>query len=221
MGRAVVHDPEDPARIAVGWLIHNLSNEPAEWKNPGRLFTSAEELRAVDVPGSQVRPSAAARILVLDPGRTPRSGRRRCMLAEPCLDARFLVGAQHELAGPQRLSVPPPGIQVEDPSPFLRKGGIARENPTPVLPRPDRVLAQPAPDGRAADCRHDARPLGLTRNVGAAQPGERHAELGGEFTGDRFNLNDDLWGEKPGDDPGAEVLPSLAAHRERSVCARD
>src|ERR1700736_2696708 len=43
--------------------------------------------------------------------------------------------------------------------------------------------------------------------------------LGRQFTSQSFNLNDELWGEKSGDDPGEHALPTLQGDPQRSACA--
>ena len=50
--------------------------------------------------------------------------------------------------------------------------------------------------------------LDAVRQVGHAERGQRHTQIDGQFAGQRLDLNGELWGEKPGGDPGGPVLPS-------------
>jgi hypothetical protein len=45
-------------------------------------------------------------------------------------------------------------IKIEHPLGLYLKISIAMENPTTVLPRPDGVLLQPAPEGSSSDAAH-------------------------------------------------------------------
>ena len=218
---AVVHDPEDAAGVPIGRLGHDLGDESLEGRDPGRGLAAAEELGAVDIEGGQVGPGAATRVLVFDPRRPPGTGRDGGVPSEPRLDAGLLVGADHEVRGVEGCPLPLAGVQVENAPRLGRERGIARENPHPVLPGADGILGEPAPHGGAAHGGHEARPGGLAGKVGATQPGQGESPGGGQFTGEGFDLHDDLWGETPGAAPGGDAPPARVSVRRRSVCARD
>jgi hypothetical protein len=78
------------------------------------------------------------------------------MFAPSGLDAGLLVGAEHVVAWSQGFALPAPLVKIEDAASFASKVGIARENPTAMTPGPQRILAEPAPNGGAADLRDDA-----------------------------------------------------------------
>jgi len=42
---------------------------------------------------------------------------------------------------------------------------------------------------------------------------------GGQFTGESLDLHHQFWGEKPGGDPGEDVLPDPAVGLRRNACA--
>jgi len=52
----------------------------------------------------------------------------------------FLVGRYHELIIFQRLTFPLAGIQIQQAAGLVGEVGIARENPTPVVPGTDGVV---------------------------------------------------------------------------------
>src|SRR5688500_2294713 len=173
MGRAVVDDPEHPAGRAVGLLAHDLIDQTVERRDPGLDFAAAEQLGAMDVPGGEIGPGAGPLIFVLDPDRLARPRRQRGMLAPACLDAGLLVGAQHIIAPSQGKTLPAPLIEIEDATGLGGEVGIAREDPAAMAPGPQCILAEPAPQGRAADRSH--QPLS---NALLAQIAERPAGQG-------------------------------------------
>jgi len=72
-----------------------------------------------------------------------------------------------------------------------------------------------------ADAGHQPRAFGLPRHIGHAQTRKRQVLRCRQFTGQRLDLNDQLWGEKPEVDPGGLVLPSPPIAPCKSACATD
>src|SRR5712692_10414141 len=140
----------------VGFLLHDVLDEPIERGNPVPRLAPAKQARPVDIPRRQVRPGTAPTILVLDVQRPARRDRRRGMAALTGLNAGLLVGRDHIVARPQRAALPLPGIEIQHRTGALGKARVARKQPTPMAPRPNRVGIQPAPEGRLADGRHEA-----------------------------------------------------------------
>ena len=135
----------------------------------------------MDVPRGQVGPRAAALVLVLDVHRAAGGGWQGGVPAAAGLDARFLVGRQDVLIGPQGLALPRAGVEIQDPPGLGRKRRVAREDPTAMAPRAQGVLAEPAPQRGLADlgdqpwataacCRSrtDQRARGSPRCVGSS-----------------------------------------------------
>ncbi len=143
------------------------------------------------------------------------------MTAEAGLDARFFVRRNDKVIGGQRAALVLTGVEIEDAPRLDRKLGIAREDPGAVLPRANRVFVQPPPDGLVADPGDNARPLRLAHDISGTQPGERQAERCRQLTRERFNLDDEFWGEKPGADPGVGVPPGPPCVPGRIACATD
>jgi len=135
------------------------------------------------------------------------------MDASPSLDAGLFVGREHKFIPAQRLILPEPLIKVQETTGFGGKVRIARKNPAAVLPRPDGVLVQPAPDGRIADAGHQSGLNGLAGDLGHTPARQWDLMLAGQLTGQGFNLHHHFWGEKTGAGPVGEVPPSQSSVR--------
>ena len=129
------------------------------------------------------------------------------MNAHSRLDAGLLVGGDDVLVLAQRLPLPASLVQVQDAPGLGLEVRIARKDPAAVLPRPNGVFVQPAPDGAVADARDQARALGVSRHIGHAESRQGQAKVGRQFAGKRLDLNRELWGERPEGDPGGPFLP--------------
>lgn len=112
MRGAVVHDPEHSPRVAIRRLRHDLGHQAIERLDAGGLLATAEELRAMNIHRSQVRPGAAPRVLVLDTSGLAWTGRQGGMLANARLDAGLFVSGEHELVVSQGAAFPVPRVQV-------------------------------------------------------------------------------------------------------------
>ena len=66
MTGAVVNNPKDPMRMAVGILMHDLLNQAVEGDDGAAGFAMAVDLGLVDIPGGQIGPGTEASILMLD-----------------------------------------------------------------------------------------------------------------------------------------------------------
>src|SRR5947207_4255486 len=217
----VVENPEDASGLAIRGLGHNLGDQALERLNAGRVLTAAEQLRAVHVQRREIGPGAAALVLVLHAQGLARLRRSRGMTAEPCLDARLFVGRNDKLIGRQGAAVVLTGVEIENPPRLNGKVVIAREDPGAVLSWPNRIFVQPPPDGLVADPGDDASPLRLAHDIRGTQPRERQAARRRQLTRERFNLDDEFWGEKPGADPGGGVPQGRPGVAGRIACARD
>src|SRR5215475_5166081 len=211
MGGAVVDGPEDATGGAIGLLVHDLGDETLKRGNAGLLLALAEQFGAMDIPGGDIGPSAAAGVLVLDV-HWPAAGRwQRGMLALAGLDGGLLVGAQHVVARPQRRALPAPMVEVEDTPGLDRKVGVAREDPTAMAPRPQRVLAQPAPQRRPADLSNEPLRHHLTPQLGASPARQRQAAPRGQLTRQRLDLDHEAGGKS------AAVARRVASRRGQRV----
>ena len=156
MTGAVVDNPEDPMGMAVGILLHDLLDQAVEGDNGAAGFATAVDLGLVDIPGGQIGPGTEASILMLDlEGRVgPR--RERGVATPAGLDGGFLIGAQDELIPSQGLALPNALVEIEQTAGLGEKVRIAGKQPATMLPGPDGILMEPAPDGGPADGGHQA-----------------------------------------------------------------
>lgn len=119
----------------------------------------------------------------------------------------------------QRFARPAPFIEVQDPARLLGELRIAGEEPTPIAPRLQRVLAQPAPQRRATDLGH--QPLGAhgCSQLGERPPGHWHPVPGRPFTGQGLDLDHDAGG-KSGLAARLEAAPQGRGRAQaQTVCA--
>ena len=208
MRRSVVHDPEHRARFVVGRLAHHLVDQPSERRNASAGLAAPEHLHPVYVQCGQIRPGAPrAYSCSTRMGLPAPAARLGCMRKR----AWMLVFSSVDTTNSSSRSSRP--CQLRAYRSRMRADlawncGSRREDPAAVLPGPDRVLVQPAPYRAIADARHQSAALGLPRHVGHAQTRQGHPQAGRQLTGQRLDLNGDLWGEKPGGDRGGRVPPS-------------
>jgi hypothetical protein len=219
MRRAVIHDPEHAACIAVGRLSHHLGNKATERFDTAGLLTTTEDFGTVYVERSQIGPCPTTLILMFDPGGAMRAWGQGGMRAYTRLNACLFIGREDKFIRVQASALPLPRVEVQNALSLELKLGVAREDPGAVLPWADRIFVQPAPYGAAADARHDAASLGFAHDISAAEARQWHAPHSGQLTGEALDLHDQLRGEKPEAGPGAGVRPSLLVVRERSACA--
>jgi hypothetical protein len=192
---AVVDDPEDALGGGIGLLGHHLSDEPVERLDPCLGLRASEDSAAAHVPGGQVGERSAPLVGVLDPlpARDVGGWRQRPMDPPPRLDRGLLVGADHILAGVQQPALEASLVEVEHPAGLVGEVGIGGEDPGAVLPRPNRVLAQPAHDRRLrdlGDAALDDEPVNVSRRATR----ERRA-LARRLAGDGLDRGDLARGE--------------------------
>lgn len=195
MGGAIIYDPENTPSGAVGFLTHHLRHQPIKGSDAILGFATAEEFGVVDVPSRDVDQSAPALVLMLDIGGATGADRQRGVLALADLDAGFLVRADNEVPFRQGGAVPKPLVKIENGAGFLQKLRVAGKYPTPIAPRTNGILAQPAPERDPADLRDEALSQYLLPNFSHGEARQREAEAMREFTSQGFNLNDDAGGK--------------------------
>jgi len=150
LAAAVVYDPEDARRGAVGFPLHHRVDQFAEGDDAGRRVAASDHPAALHVAGDQIRQRPAACVLVFHAHRLAGAGRGRGVTAHPRLDARLLVGADEAGVRRQRLARPPPGVPVEDAAGFLGAALIAGIAPVLVLPGLERSAGEDAPRSAAS-----------------------------------------------------------------------
>src|SRR5262249_59341077 len=160
----------------------------------------------VDIPRRDIGPGTAAVVLVLD-ARGSASGRReRGSGPQPRLDAGFLVGREHEVPAAERRALPAPLVKVEHAARLGSELGIAGKDPAAVSPGTQGVPAEPAPERRAADLRHDSLGDDLPLNLADREARQRQAKPVRKLACERLNLVDD-GGWHSGTPPRPTPLP--------------
>jgi hypothetical protein len=220
MRRAVVHDPEDATGVVIRRSGHHLFDEPVKGGDAILGFTAAKDAGTVDVQGGDISPGAAAGVLVLDVHGSTRPAVLGGMLAAAGLNAGFFIGGDHELIILQRPALPLASVEIQHASGLGREVRVTREDPTAVIPRPKGVFMQPTPQCAATDRGHQAALLDLLNQIPGAPAGQRPTVLGGQFTGQSFNLHDEVWGKKSGGDPDEHVLPAPRGGQQKSASAK-
>jgi hypothetical protein len=106
------------------------------------------------------------------------------------LDAGLLVGRDDELAPLQGPTGEPALVQVQHHLGLGGEVGSAGEDPRAVLPRLDRILCQPAPQGGDRDVADQPTAEQLLAQLGKAPPAERHPAGGRQLAGDGLGVGD-------------------------------
>ena len=221
VSRSIVQNPEDSSGFFIGSLGHDLIDQAAKRSNPIFSFTATEELGPMHIQCCQISPSAAARVFMFHLHRDAGLRGEGSMPTAACLDAGFFVGGEDEFTVFQRMPQPHSLIQVEDTPRFFGEMGVSRENPAAMLPRADGVLMEPAPDGGPADAGDQPGLAHLGGQIGAAPSRDGQSEGGGQLTGQGFNLDHYLWGEKTGGDPAESSPPDPSGVFRKSAFARN
>ena len=219
MGRAVVHDPENPFGGFVGGLAHNLSDQRVKGDYAGGVVASAKELHAMDIHGRQVSPGTAPLVFVFDFHRGTGSCGQGGMTPRTGLDAGFFIGRQDKVVVRQGASFPDVLVQIQDSPGFGGKVGVSREDPAAMLPGADRVFMKPSPYVTVAEGRDQARAASLSGDIRYAPARQRNLPCGRQLTGDGLDLNDEFWGKKPEADRTGGVLPNLQGAVRKTVFA--
>ena len=102
--------------------------------------------------------------------------------------------------------VPHSLIQIQDFAGLYGKLRITRKDPATILPWLNGIFIEPAPYGAIAYFSYNTRLADIFTQIHSSPTGYWHIKGGRDFASQSFNLNDQLWGEKPGADPGASSL---------------
>ena len=219
VGTAVIDDPEDATGFVVGRPGHDLLDEVEEGVDAGGGLATAKDPSMVDVESGEVGPGTAALVFVLDAHEAMGSRRQGRMCATTGLHAGLLIGGDDKFVAFEGFVLPRAAIQVEDAVGPDGKIGVARKDPTALIPRANGVLVEPAPDGASRDAGHQAGVADLASDVGSIPVRQWQVEGGGQLASQRFDLYDQLRGEKPGGDPGERARRGRRGAPRRTVFA--
>jgi len=92
VGRAIVHDPEDAARVVVRRSSQHLLDQPVKGRNAVFEFAAAKDSGVVDVQGGDIGPGTATEVLVFDTHGCAWPAGLRGVFAAAGLDAHFFIG---------------------------------------------------------------------------------------------------------------------------------
>src|SRR5208337_3468394 len=127
------------------------------------------------------------------------------MLAPAGLDAGLLVNAENVIAWPQCCTFPTALVKIEDATSLAGELRITREDPSAMTPGPQCVLAEPAPQGGAADLCHDAARHRLVAQFGDRPVRQGQTSTRRELTRQCLDRNDDTGG-KTGRSPASRQV---------------
>ena len=111
------------------------------------------------------------------------------------MNAGFFVCGNDVVINPQRSALPNALVQIEEGTGFGGKVGITREDPTPMLPRPERIIAEPSPQSGPANLSNEALRNHMLADLRDREPGQGKAEAVRKLTGEGLNLNDEAGGK--------------------------
>ena len=198
---------------------HHLTNQPTEGSDAGLAFAAAEDPGSVDVPSGQIGPGSLAHVLVLDTHWPAWLRGQAAMLATARLNAGLLVGADDEVVRPQPLALPDAFVEVENTARLVGEEGVPGEDPAAVVPRPDCVFREPAPDGGFPDRGHQPAADRLPLDLAHAEAGEGEAQFAGQLTGEGLYGDDDSGGKRHPACLAVGVPPGRRNPVRRSACA--
>jgi hypothetical protein len=141
------------------------------------------------------------------------------MTSIPSLDTGLFICGQNKFVIFEWTSIPNLLVKIEDLSSFQSELGIPGKDPGSMLPGPDGIFIEPSPYGATADGCDKAGLTDISGNLTCAPARQRNLMNGRKFTGDRFNLNDEIWGGKTGGDPVEDAPPILRYAAQRNVFA--
>lgn len=219
MRRAVIDNPEYAAGLIVGRACHDLVDQAIERVDASAALTAAEDSGSMYIQCRHISPGATSGVFMLDLHGQMRFRRQGEVSAAARLNTGFFVGGDDEFVVMERPLFPDALIKIEDTAGLGRKFRIARENPTAVLPGPDRIGVKPTPHRAVTDCGHKSGLAHLGAQIGDTPTRQWHVVSGRQFTGQGFYLNDQFWGEKPGDDPAGTAHQDRRVAPRKNVCA--
>lgn len=219
MSRAIVDNPEHAARFVIGGAGHDLLDQTVKRGDAAAGFAAAKNPSLMDIQSGQVGPGATTLVFVFDPRHRARPRGQSGMLAAAGLGAGFFVGGEHKFIVLEGFAIPASLIKVEQATGLADEVGVARKDPTAVVPGANGVLVQPPPDGASRDAGDQAGLTDLAPELAGAPARQGDALGGWQLTGEGLDLNDQFWGGKSGDGPDGDVLRGRPNVARRNVCA--
>ena len=133
------------------------------------------------------------------------------MFAPAGLDAGLLVNAENVIAWPQCCTFPTALVKIEDATSLAGELRITREDPSAMTPGPQCVLAEPAPQGGAADLCNDAACHRLVAQFDDRPVRQGQTSTRWQLTRQRLDRHDDTGGKS------GLVARFAVGHQDREV----
>lgn len=118
------------------------------------------------------------------------------------LDTGLLVGGEHEFIRLQVLALPLALVQIQNQPGFGGEIRIRGDDPATMLPGPNRVLVEPAPERGCAEPLDQTCLADVSGEFLHAPARQRDVVGGRQFAGKSFNLHDQFWEGKDRGRPG-------------------
>jgi hypothetical protein len=166
-----IHDPEDVTGVVIRRSCHHLLDETVEGCDSIPGLAAAKDSGSVDVQCRDVGPGAATEIFMLDMHGSAGTATLRGVFAAASLNAGLFIGGDDEFVILQRPALPLSGVEIQYTACLGGEVRVTRENPTAVVPRPNGVLMQPAPQSAAAERGNQTALLDLLNQISGAPAG--------------------------------------------------
>lgn len=219
MGRTIVGHPEDPTGRSIGFLGHDLIDQTVKPRNASARFASSEHFGAMNIPSGDVGQGTTPLVFMFDASGSAWCGRQGGNQAMASLDAGLFVRADHVFVRKQWDTVPETVVQVQHHAGLLFKARVPRPDPTAIAPRADGIRTEPSPNRRTTDRSHNATLDRVPCDLRAGKTRKRQPQVFGQLACQRFNLDDDLRGEKRAGVRALAVLEDRPDVPQRSACA--
>lgn len=141
------------------------------------------------------------------------------MPAPTGLDAGLFIGAGDPLVGSQGSTVPVALVEIKDAARLGQEVGVTGEDPTPMVPRPDGIFRQPAPDGCLSDRGHNPPFDGGPLQLRLAETRQGDPLFMGKLTGQGLDRDDGGGGKSSPAGRGEERLRAPRGLGRRSAPA--
>jgi len=207
VGGTIVHNPKD-SFCGLIWLgVHDLLNQFIERRDPGCILASSKYLRPMDIPCGDICQRPQSFIFKLNSHCVAGLCGYGCVNATAGLDTRFLICADDIFVISKLLTIPYTMIQVQDNARLPLEIGITRENPAPVLPWLDCILAEPAPNCCPTNRGRNTSLRDQFRKFLGGESRQRLVEFRWQLTSQSLDLNHHLRGKKQGVSPAVSHPP--------------
>jgi len=209
MRRTIINNPEDSLRRAIGLLPHHITHQAVKRHNTRLCFAASKNLGTIDIPGSHISQRAAPFVFKFNFHASALLRRNRLVLATSGLDTGLLVSTENEFVRFQGNPLPNSLIQIQNASCLPLKLRVSGEYPATKLPGLDGLFVKPPPDSRTTNLGNDPSVDSLHSNIVGAKARQWNLLFKGQLTGQCFDLDNHVRGEKRTGVRFVAYLPTL------------